>query len=431
VQPRVRAVTIPYRWTSHTPPHQLRPPEDQTLRTQIRTKTVLAWSLWLAALGCCAAGLLVTLAVTRPLTIGVLADGAAYALAFPLGYATIGLVLSLRRPANPIGWLYAASGLLWALVVPLRPWVDQLVRAGRPLPLAAKLTAALGEYAWAPAIALGVTLPFLLLPNGRLRSRRWRVVVVASLAGSTLALLGGSLSPTPLTETPMNNPLALAGMAGTVATVVGNLGSLLHTACLPAALVSVVLRFRASRGVERQQLRWVAAGAAGAVAGLLGGTVLPQQTVISGVLYAMVLCVPVAVAVAVLRYRLWDLDRLVSRTVTYATVTALLVLPYLLIVPAAGRLAQGAGSLAVAAATLTAAALFAPLRRRVQDLVDRRFNRARYDAARTVEAFAARLREQVNLDALAVELLAVVDQTVAPAQASLWLRPSASSRLPS
>jgi hypothetical protein len=392
---------------------------------------VLAWSLWLAAFGCCAAGLLVTLAVTRPLTIGVLADGAAYALAFPLGYATIGLVLSLRRPANPIGWLYAASGLLWAVVVPLRPWVDQLVNLGRPLPLAAKLAAALGEYAWAPAIALGVTLPFLLLPNGRLRSRRWRLVVIASLAGSTLALVGGSLSPTPLTETPMNNPLALAGVAGTIATVVGNLGSLLHTACLPAALGCVVLRFRASRGVERQQLRWVAAGAAGAVAGLLAGTVLPQQTVISGVLYAMVLCVPVAVAVAVLRYRLWDLDRLVSRTVTYATVTALLVVPYLLIVPAAGRLAQGSGSLAVAAATLTAAALFAPLRRRVQDLVDRRFNRARYDAARTVEAFAARLREQVNLDALSVQLLAVVDQTVAPTQASLWLRPSASSRLPS
>jgi hypothetical protein len=228
---------------------------------------MLACSLWLAAFGCCAAGLLVTLAVTRPLTIGVLADGAAYALAFPLGYATIGLVLTLRRPANPIGWLYAASGLIWALVVPLRPWVTQLVDAGRPLPLAAELTAALGEYAWAPAIALGVTLPFLLLPDGRLRSRRWRVVVVASLAGSTLALVGGSLSPTPLTETPMDNPIALGGVAGTIATVVGNLGSLLHTVCLPLALVCVVLRFRASRGVERQQLRWVAAGAAGAVAG--------------------------------------------------------------------------------------------------------------------------------------------------------------------
>jgi hypothetical protein len=386
--------------------------------------------LWLAAFGCCAAGLLVTLALTRPLTVGVLVDGAAYALAFPLGYATIGLVLALRRPANPIGWLYAASGLLWAVVVPLRPWVDELVGAGRPLPMAAKLAAAFGEYAWAPAIALGVTLPFLLLPDGRLRSRRWRVVVVASVAGSTLALVGGGLSPAPLTETPMPNPLALAGAAGAVATAVSNLGSLLHTACLPAALVCVVLRFRASRGVERQQLRWVAAGAAGAVAGLLAGTILPQQTLISGVLYAMVLCVPVAVAVAVLRYRLWDLDRLVSRTVTYALVTALLVVPYLLIVPAAGRLVQGAGSLAVAAATLAAAAMFAPLRRRVQDLVDRRFNRRRYDAARTVEGFAARLRDQVDLDALHAELLAVVDHTMQPAEASLWLRPAPGPRLP-
>jgi hypothetical protein len=383
---------------------------------------VLAWSLWLAAFGCCAAGLLVTLALTRPLTVGVLADGAAYAVAFPLGYATIGLVLALRRPANPIGWLYAASGLVWAVVVPPRPWVNHLVRAGQPLPLAAKLAAAFGEYTWAPAIALGVTLPFLLLPDGRLRSRRWRVVAVASLAGSALALVGGGLSPTPLTETPMDNPLGLAGVAGTIATVVGNLGSVLHSACLPAALVCVVLRFRASRGVERQQLRWVAAGAAGAVVGLLTGTVLPQQTLLSGVLYAMVLCVPVSVAVAVLRYRLWDLDRLVSRTVTYALVTALLIVPYLLILPATSRLAAGSGSLAVAAATLTAAALFAPLRRRVQDLVDRRFNRRRYDATRTVEAFAARLRDQLDLGALEAELLAVADQTMQPTRASLWLR---------
>jgi K+-sensing histidine kinase KdpD len=128
--------------------------------------------------------------------------------------------------------------------------------------------------------------------------------------------------------------------------------------------------------------------------------------------------------VAVLRYRLWDLDRLVSRTVTYTLVTALLVLPYLLVVPTASKLVEGAGSLAVAAATLTVAALFQPLRRRVQELVDRRFNRRRYDAARTLEGFATRLRDQVDLDALNRELLAVVDQTMQPTRTSLWLRPS-------
>jgi hypothetical protein len=129
------------------------------------------------------------------------------------------------------------------------------------------------------------------------------------------------------------------------------------------------------------------------------------------------------VAVAVLRYRLWDLDRLVSRTVTYAVVTALLIVPYLLVVPAASELVEGSGNLAVAGATLAVAGLFQPIRRRVQDLVDRRFNRRRYDAARTVEHFAARLRDQVDLQALHGELLAVVDQTMQPTRASLWLRP--------
>jgi hypothetical protein len=200
-------------------------------------------------------------------------------------------------------------------------------------------------------------------------------------------------------------------------------------ACVPVAAVCVVLRFRASRGVERQQLRWVAAGAVAAAAPLLllslGFTGLVPEDVFA---IPLLLSLPLAIAVAVLRYRLWDLDRLVSRTVTYTLVTALLVVPYLLIVPAAGRLAQGAGNLAVAAATLAAAAAFAPLRRRVQGLVDRRFNRRRYDAARTVEGFAARLRDQVDLDALEAELLAVVDQTVAPSGASLWLRPPVTPR---
>ena len=200
-------------------------------------------------------------------------------------------------------------------------------------------------------------------------------------------------------------------------------GTLLWAAAMVASVACVVLRFRTARGVERQQLRWVAAGAAAAVAGLLAGAATPQGTVLSSVLYSLVLCIPLAVAVAVLRYRLWDLDRLVSRTVTYALVTALLVVPYLLIVPAVSRLAGDTGNLAVAATTLAAVAVFTPLRRRTQDLVDRRFNRRRYDAARTVDAFAARLRDQVDLDALEAELLAVVDQTVQPTRASLWLRP--------
>jgi hypothetical protein len=395
------------------------------VRMRARTRILVAWSLWLVTFACCAAGLVVTLVVTRPLTLAVLAEGAAFALVFPLGYATVGLVLSLRRPANPIGWLFAASGMVWSLTIPIDPWVNQLILDHRPLPLAAQLGALVGEFNWAPAVALGITLPALLVPDGRLRSRRWRPVAAAAVVGPVLGLVGGSLLPGQLQETvlPIDNPFGLGGAAGVVAAVVGFTGLGLWAASMLAALVSLVLRFRASRGTERQQLRWVAVGAAGAVAGLLVGMAGVVVT------YFAVLCVPVGVAVAVLRYRLWDLDRLVSRTVTYAVVTALLVIPYLLILPAATRLVGGSGSLAVAAATLAAAALFQPLRRRVQDLVDRRFNRRRYDAARTVDRFAVRLRDQLDLDALEGELVAVVDQTMQPTQASLWLRPSATPRL--
>jgi hypothetical protein len=389
-----------------------------------RTRTLLSWALWLATMGGCVAGLVVALLVARPLTAPVLLEGALFAFGFPIGYATVGLVLTLRRPANPIGWLYAASALTWSLIIPLGPWIDQLARDQRPLPLIAKLGVMAEVTIWAPAIALGVTLPALLVPDGRLRSRRWRVVAAAAVAGPAMFVVGAFLIPGSTTDTamPFDNPFGQPGLLGGVAKGLTASGLALHVASLPAALLCVVLRFRASRGVERQQLRWVAAGAAIAVVGVsvpLGDLRGPWVDPLA------ILCVPVTVAVAVLRYRLWDLDRLVSRTVTYAVVTALLIVPYLLVVPAASELVEGSGNLAVAGATLAVAGLFQPIRRRVQDLVDRRFNRRRYDAARTVDGFARRLRDQVDLDALHGELLAVVDQTVQPTRASLWLRPSA------
>jgi hypothetical protein len=396
-----------------------------------RTKAALAWTLWLVTFGCCAAGLGVTLAVYRPLTVAVLVEGAVYAFFFVLGFATVGLVVALRRPANPIGWLYGAAGLAWAYTLPVEPWLDQLIREHRPLPLVAQVVAAAGTLGWAPAIALGVTLPALLLPNGQLRSRRWRLVVASSVTGVVLVIVAGSLSPGPVEELGIDNPLGLAGTAGDVAAVLTVVGVVLHWLSLPPAAVCVVLRFRSSRGIERQQMRWVAAGAAAAVGGLLvslpsGLGIAPNW--ISHIVFPALLSVPVGVAVAVLRYRLWDLDRLVSRTVTYALVTALLIVPYLLVVPAASRLAAGSGSLAVAAATLAVAALFQPLRRRVQDLVERRFHHRHYDAARTLDRFAARLRDQVDLDALHGELLGVVDQTMQPTRSTLWLRPPGPQR---
>ena len=390
-----------------------------------RTMVVLAWALWLVTFGCCAAGLLVTLAIYRPLTLAVLVEGALYAFFFVLGFATVGLVLALRRPGNPIGWLYGAAGLAWAYTIPLGPWVDQLLREHRPLPFLAQLQVAVSEFGWAPAIGLGITLPALLLPNGHLRSRRWRLVVITSVTGFVLATVGGALAPGPIEEVGIDNPLGLAGPAGDVASVLTIVGVLLHWWSLPPAAVCVILRFRSSRGVERQQMRWVAAGVAGAVAGLLvslpsGLGIAPDF--VSHIVYPALLLPPVAIGVAVLRYRLYDLDRVISRTLTYGLLTLLLGLGYAGVVLGLGRLLPEGSSLVVAAATLAAVAAFSPLRRRVQALVDRRFNRRRYDAARTVEGFAARLRDQVDLDALHGELLAVVDQTMQPTRASLWLR---------
>jgi hypothetical protein len=240
-----------------------------------------------------------------------------------------------------------------------------------------------------------------------------------------LVMVAGPLSPGPLEEMGIDNPFGLAGPAGTLAGVLTIVGVLLHWLSLPPAAVCVLLRFRSSRGVERQQLRWVAAGIAGAVALMLisvpsGLGLAPGW--ISSLIFLALLLPPVAVAVAVLRYRLWDLDRVISRTLTYALLTVLLGLGYAGVVLGLGRLLGRDSSLVVAAATLAAVAAFSPLRRRVQHLVNRRFNRRRYDAARTVEGYAARLRDQVDLDALRGDLLAVVDQTMQPTRASLWLR---------
>jgi hypothetical protein len=394
-----------------------------------RTRTLQAWLLFAATLACLLGGLVVTLSVVRPLTGEAIVDGA-FEGSFWLLFATIGLVLTLRRPANPIGWLYAAAGLVWSAYIPVDPWVDQLQRSGRPVPLAARYLVLIGENFWAIGIVLAIILPLLLLPDGRLRSPRWRPVAVAAVTATAVQLVASCLDPAPTTQTlePLAKPFALHGWPGTVAAVVSWTGFGIMFACVPAAALCAVLRFRDSRGVERQQLRWVAFGAAASVVGpllaialaVLG--VLPSADAFS---WPLLLSVPLSIAVAVLRYRLWDLDRLISRTVAYALVTALLLIPYLLILPAADRLAGNAGSLAVAAATLTAVALFQPLRRRVQALVDRRFNRRRYDAARTLDHFATRLRDQLDLDALEAELLAVADQTMQPTRASLWLRPGA------
>jgi hypothetical protein len=276
-----------------------------------------------------------------------------------------------------------------------------------------------------------VCIGFVLLftPSGSLPSPRWRWwarLAAAVPVGFLLALaVGPGLVIPPYDE--VIDPVSAPALASAVAAVVA-VSFTVAIGGLTVGAWSLVVRFRRARGTERQQLRWVAFAAAltvpPAAVVLFGVVVDTTATVV--LLVALGVCMallPLAIGAAVLRYRLYDLDRIISRTLAYGLLTLLLGGGYALVVLGLGQLLGRDNGLVVAAATLAVAAAFRPARRRIQRAVDRRFNRRRYDAARTVQAFAVRLRQQVDLDALTAELLAVVDQTVQPTQVALWLRP--------
>jgi hypothetical protein len=261
----------------------------------------------------------------------------------------------------------------------------------------------------------------LLTPTGSPPSPRWRWWARVTAAAPVVFVVAVTLEPQPLDPAyrSMNNPLGLQALQLPIA-------SGITVAGVVVGALSLVVRFRRARGIERQQLRWVALAAMlvpVAILVALAGMAVDSEVLIiwgAGVCFAVL---PPAIGAAILRYRLYDLDRIISRTLAYALLTVLLGLGYAAVVLGLGRLLPQDSSLAVAAATLAVAAVFQPARRRVQRLVDRRFNRRRYDAARTIAAFSGRLRDQVDLNTLTAELLTVVDQTVQPTQASLWLRP--------
>jgi hypothetical protein len=269
-------------------------------------------------------------------------------------------------------------------------------------------------------------LVFLLFPHGRLLSARWRLLVWLAVAAGTVSLLASALSTV---NFPNNVPFAhhpARLLDAEAVRTAYEASAWVIVGVLLAAMVSLVVRLGRARGQERQQLKWlVYATVVGAVAFTVAA-LLTDQPVIVAVFWFP--AVAVAIGVAILKYRLYDIDRIIHRTLVYGLLTAVLGLGYVGVVLGLGQLFGGVTgdppSWAVAGATLAVAALFQPARRRIQQVVDRRFNRARYDAARTIEGFSARLREQVDLDTLSVELLGVVDQTMQPTQVSLWLRPA-------
>jgi hypothetical protein len=352
------------------------------------------------------------------LVAGNLAD-----LVTALAAATVGAVLASRRPRHAVGWLLLALALSFALVGAVSGYSRYgLVARPGSLPGAAYLAGVQNALVLAQPALVGFVL--LLTPTGALPSPRWRWWARVAAVATATGILAGVTDRRPLyPEHPeVGNPLAVP---------------LLDALFVPSALVILVGlvvgagallgRFRRAQGTERLQLRWLALAAGVSAAGLLvtmATLALDGPNTLFQLAFGITIGVlPLATGAAILRYRLYDLDRIISRTVAYGLLTVLLGSAYALVVLGLGRLLPDSSSLAVAAATLAVAAAFQPLRRRVQAVVDRRFNRRRHDAAQTIAAFSARLRDQVDLQTLHGELLAVVDQTMQPTRASLWLRP--------
>jgi hypothetical protein len=328
-----------------------------------------------------------------------------------------GFVLASRRPENRIGWLFLAAGLGLGLTGFSGPYaLHALVTHPGSLP-AGRASAWLNNWIWVIAVAMLAFL-FLLFPTGHVRSRRWRPAAWFTCGASALAAICMLIAATRLWA----HPFTLSGQAsprGLTATLFA-IAAVLISAALLVSVVAVVVRFVKSSGEERLQLKWCAAAAL-ALAVVFVASIWVTSAALNVLQSVAFVGLWTAIAVAVLKYRLYDIDRVISRTLAYAIVTGLLVGVYAGLVLLATQVFRFHSAVAVAAATLAAAALFNPLRRRVQQVVDRRFNRARYDAEQTVAAFAARLKDTVDLDSVRGDLATVVDQALEPAHVSLWI----------
>jgi hypothetical protein len=349
-------------------------------------------------------------------------------------YGVVGFLIARAEPRNAIGWIFLGAAAALAFMIAAFGYVD-LARAHEDAWPAADWAEWAGNLFFIPAVFVPPALVAQLFPDGRPLPGWWRWVLWASVAVAVESSIASALDPGSLDAEV--SPLGLPDAVGDVAGPVNDAGGMfLAPAVLLASLVALVVRFRRSRGIERQQMKWLAFAGAVPVGGFAAVFVLDPLTgegLVTDVLFvtafAALMLIPVAVAVAILRYRLYEIDRVISRTLVYAAVTVVLGGAYaalVLVGQAVFSSFAGGGDLAIAASTLVVAALFLPLRSRVQRFVDRRFYRRRYDAQRTLNAFGSRLREQVALEDLGGDLERAVRETMQPAHVSLWLREAGS-----
>ncbi len=392
--------------------------------------TWLAWALWCLTL-CLAAATSVVWSITdRPADAEQATVGEAiFAVVAFQAFSTVGALIATRHRRNAIGWLLLVGPILLWVGNASDAWGHFAVEHGLS---GAALVTALAAPSWMTGVALVAIFGFLLFPDGRLLSARWRPVVVLGAVVLVLASVAMILSPGELDgPAGLVNPIGVRGMDAVLPVVTVAL-----FAVLLLAVVSLVVRYRRAVGVERQQMKVVALTVCGVALVLAASGLVSELTDRAAeewpffdlIVFGAFLAIPVSIGVAILRYRLYEIDRVISRTLVYAALTVILGAAYAGLVLAGQAVFSsfaGGGDLAIAVSTLVVAALFLPVRSRVQGFVDRRFYRRRYDAQRTLEAFGARLRDEVDLGALSDELRGVVTETMQPAHASLWLRTGA------
>jgi hypothetical protein len=400
-----------------------------------RVAAWLAWSLCLLCVALAGACLIFSLLNGHTLYEMVLTGipTTVILLTQMVSFSVVGALIASHRPENPIGWLFCAAALFYGIEIAGEEYaIYALLTYPGSLPLGAEL-AWLTEWIWAPGFGIILVFLPLLFPDGHPPSRRWRGV--AWLGGLSIGLI---CVLTSIVLWPERGPalLQLEGFGGEVEEwrsavsdwVLKLVGPMLLVAGL-GAVISLFVRFRRARGDERQQIKWFASAAALTLAWII---VAEEQ---SGEIVALwgllvIASIPVATGMAILRYRLYDIDRIINRTLVYGVLTGILALVYFGGVATSEAIFRALTGqeqqpqIAVVVSTLVIAALFTPLRRRIQRFIDRRFYRRKYDARKTLEDFSAQLRDETDLEALSNDLLGVVRETMQPAHVSLWLGPS-------
>jgi hypothetical protein len=401
-----------------------------------RAASRLAWSLWGLSLTLTVVALsLLALNLSHPPThtFDTWLDNTLNAVFF----STAGAIVAFRRPENPVGWLLCLYGLAQSIDhFSAQYAIYALLAQPNSLPAGEAMA---WVYSWLLPIIIGLSVLYILLfPTGRLPSGRWRWVTWPTVAFMLVGAISDAFSPGPVDGLgPIRNPLGIQGFSNVYAAILFNVVPLV---LLVAAASSVFVRLRRAIGVERQQIKWFAYAAAATVIGLVLAYGIPEMIVVPlwferigyAILLVLIPAIPISMGIAILRYKLYDIDLLINRTLVYGSLTAVLALVYFGSVTGTQSIFRAItgqqSTLAVVASTLALAALFNPLRHRIQSFIDRRFYRSKYDARKTLGAFSAKLRDETDLGALSDDLVGVVRESMQPAHVSLWLRPDTASR---